>query len=135
MNAIVVGYDGSECARRALERAAELCANGNVLHVVAAEHIMPQVKGSVSVVDPIEVEDCKQALDEAGSMLRERGVASKLVEVRGDPARAIIDEARTAQADLIVVGTHGRGPIGRSFLGSVSTSVAHHAPCDVLIVR
>lgn len=135
MNTIVVGYDGSECAKRALERATGLCSNGEVLHVVAAEHLMPQVKGAVTIVDPIEVEDCKRALDEAGTMLRERGIAAKLVEGRGDPAKVLVNEAQTANADLIVVGTHGRGPIGRSLLGSVSTSVIHHAPCDVLVVR
>lgn len=135
MKAIVVGYDGSGCAKRALERAAGLCTNGEVLHVVAAEPLMPQGKGSVTAVDPIEVEECKRALNEAGTMLSERHITAKLVEVRGDPAKALVNEAEAANAGLLVVGTHGGGPIGRSLLGSVSTDVVHHAPCDVLVVR
>ena len=83
MKAIVVGYDGSECAKRALERAAGLCTSGEVLHVVAAEPLMPQGKGSVTAVDPIEVEECKRALNEAGTMLSERHITAKLVEVHG----------------------------------------------------
>ncbi|MCC7187016.1 MAG: universal stress protein [Acidobacteria bacterium] len=135
MKAIVVGYDGSECARRALERAAELSGDGETLHVVAARQIMPHVRGGMTAVDPIAAENSEQALEEAGTMLRERGIATKLVEASGDPATALIDEAKAADADLIVVGTHGRGLAGRSLLGSVSTSVVHHAPCDVLVVR
>lgn len=135
MNAIVVGYDGSEYAKRALDRAAALCDNGTVLHVVAAEQIMPQVRGSSGAVDPIEVEDRQQALEEAGAMLRERGISAKLVEARGDPAKMIVREAEAAGAELIVVGTRGRGPAGRALLGSVSTSVVQKAPCDVLVVR
>ena len=68
-------------------------------------------------------------------MLRERGIATKLIEARGDPAKLLVTEAKTANADLIIVGTHGRGSLGRSLLGSVGTSVVHHAPCDVLVVR
>ena len=135
MKAIVVGYDGSDCAKRALERATGLCGNGEVLHVVAASHLTPQVKGAVTFADPIEAEDCRRALDEAGTMLRERGIASKLIEARGDPAKLLVSAAKAANADLIVVGTHGRSSVGRSLLGSVSTSVVHHAPCDVLVVR
>lgn len=135
MKAIVVGYDGSECARRALERAAELCANGATLHVVAAAEIMHQVKGSMGAVDPIGAEESEHALKEAGAMLRERGIAAKLIEARGDPAKMLVREAETADAELIVVGTHGRGLAGRSLLGSVSTSVVQKAPCDVLVVR
>lgn len=135
MKTIVVGYDGSECARRALERATELCEDGAALHVVAVTRIMPHVKGAAGALDPIETEDSKRALEEAGAMLRERGITTKLVEGRGDPAATLVDEATAVNADLIVVGTHGRGFAGRAVLGSVSTSVVQHAPCDVLVVR
>jgi nucleotide-binding universal stress UspA family protein len=135
MAAIVVGYDGSECARRALERAAGLLADGDELHVVAAGRITAGVKGSVGAVDPIEAEDIRSALDEAGTLLRERGIEPRLVEGRGDPAKVLTSEAQEVNADLIVVGTHGRGPVGRAVLGSVSTGVVHHAACDVLVVR
>lgn len=54
--------------------------------------------------------------------------------VRGFPDKAIIDEANDWKADLIVVGSHGRGFWGR-LLGSVSNGVVHHAPCSVLVVR
>ena len=50
-------------------------------------------------------------------------------------AEVIIEAAKQANADLIVVGTHGHGAAKRLVLGSVSTKLAHEAPCDVLVVR
>ena len=54
--------------------------------------------------------------------------------LRGTPAQQIVERAEDWGADLIVVGSHGRGFWGR-LLGSVSNSVIHHAPCSVLVVR
>src|SRR5262245_44835705 len=54
--------------------------------------------------------------------------------LRGSPEQQIVDEAKRWNADLIVVGSHGRGFWGR-MLGSVSDAVIHHAPCSVLVVR
>jgi nucleotide-binding universal stress UspA family protein len=53
----------------------------------------------------------------------------------GVPAAKIIDAAKKWSADLIVMGSHGRGKIGGLLLGSVSQEVLHHAPCPVLVVR
>ena len=53
----------------------------------------------------------------------------------GSPAASIIDAAAQWGADLILVGSHGRGAAGRFLLGSVSNAVALHAPCSVEIVR
>jgi nucleotide-binding universal stress UspA family protein len=60
-------------------------------------------------------------------------VTSRILE--GEPARVLLDEAKSWNADLIVVGSHGRGPAGRLLLGSVSQNLAQHATCSVEIVR
>jgi nucleotide-binding universal stress UspA family protein len=54
--------------------------------------------------------------------------------LRGAPDREIIERAKEWEAELIVVGSHGRGFWGR-LLGSVSDGVVHHAPCSVMVVR
>ena len=54
---------------------------------------------------------------------------------RATPGETIVEAAAAEGADLIVVGTHGRGPVGRLFLGSVSDYVVRHARCPVLVVR
>jgi nucleotide-binding universal stress UspA family protein len=60
--------------------------------------------------------------------------ADRIVEV-GDPASAICEIAERIGADVIVIGSHGRGFVQRVVLGSVSEHVVRHAPCPVLVVR
>lgn len=68
----------------------------------------------------------------ANAITGKNGIKTEVLS--GHPAQAIVDRAEKWQADLIVVGSHGRGFWGR-LLGSVSDGVAHHAPCSVLVVR
>jgi nucleotide-binding universal stress UspA family protein len=139
VSTIVVGYDGSEPARRALERAAELARgrDGSVL-VVGAVGVSP---ASLSRVPGEPVPDAREdlavrdALEEARATLAARGVAVETVEEYGDPADAVIARAKAAGADLIVVGARGLGLAGRALLGSVSSKIVHNAGCDVLVVR
>jgi nucleotide-binding universal stress UspA family protein len=134
MRNIVVGYDGSETAKRALERAAEL-ASGAAVTVVSAVHVHPAAGRSAGPVDPDEVSERRQELAEAEALLGEKGITPELVEGHGDPADVIVDQAKESGADLIVVGTRGLSMAERVLLGSVSTRVIHEAPCDVLVVR
>jgi nucleotide-binding universal stress UspA family protein len=53
----------------------------------------------------------------------------------GDPVMAIAEAARGWPADLVVIGSHGRGGVDRALLGSVAEGLARRAPCPVLIVR
>jgi nucleotide-binding universal stress UspA family protein len=66
---------------------------------------------------------------------RSIGVAVSFLVWTGDPGPSIVSAAEAESADLVVVGTHGRGAIGRLLLGSVSDHVVRHAPCPVLVVR
>lgn len=135
MEKIVLGYDGSENAEQALERAAAI-ADGATVTVVSAVHVHPTArKTGAHLVDHDEVAERQRCLAAAREFLDARGIATRTVEAHGDPAAAIVDEARAQHADLIVVGTHGRNRAERLVLGSVSTKVVHEAPCDVLVVR
>jgi universal stress protein A len=66
---------------------------------------------------------------------RERHVPTSFIIWEGDPVESIIDVARSERAELIVVGSHGRGTVARALIGSVSDQVVRRAPCPVLVVR
>jgi nucleotide-binding universal stress UspA family protein len=75
---------------------------------------------------------------------RMKSVTDKLIRMNytaeakvgmGDPAFAILEQAKASQVDLILMGTHGRGGLARFLMGSVSHSILHQADCPVIIVR
>jgi nucleotide-binding universal stress UspA family protein len=135
MDTVLVAYDGSESARRALAAAAKLAHNGVSLRVVSVAEPLPQFGRAASMLTPEEEVERARELQEATAILKEHGVEAAAVERRGDAATMILDEAEADGADLIVLGTRGLGSGTRWLLGSVSTKVLHHATCNVLVVR
>ena len=133
MNTIVIGYDGSESADRALERIPELARNGVKVHVVAASHRLAG-KGGMSW-DPIEKEQHEADLHKAKTRLAKAGIQAEVSEGMGDPATVIIELSKQVGADLIVIGTHGRTGVTRLVIGSVAERVVRLAPCPVLTVK
>lgn len=134
MQKIVVGFDGSDHGRRALARAAAFAKTGATLTVVSAAPVTLLVRGG-SAISPMDAEERDHAITEARAILAELGVEAGIVEGHGDPADVIVQEAEDSGADLIIVGTRGLNFAKRWLMGSVSTKVVQHAPCDVLIVR
>lgn len=138
MKKIVIAYDGSDHADRALDRAAELASSGAELVVVSAGRLVALSHDpalGTAAADPIEAEWARETLDRARARLAGTGVSVRTVEGHGDPADAVVRQAGDEDADLIVVGTRGLNVAQRALLGSVSTRIVHHAHCDVLVVR
>jgi nucleotide-binding universal stress UspA family protein len=78
--------------------------------------------------------DAAALLEDTADQLRRAGFVTAASLRDGDPRQIIVDYAKECRADLIVVGSHGKTGLER-MLGSVSDSVARHAPCSVEIVR
>ncbi len=138
MKKIVVAYDGSSHADRALDRVAELVAGDGEVVVVCAADLPTQTEDPVWGVpsgDPGGAEWLRETLSGARERLRERGVSARTAEGYGDAADAVVRRAADEGADLVVVGTRGLNFAERALLGSVSTKIVHHAPCDVLVVH
>jgi nucleotide-binding universal stress UspA family protein len=131
---IVVGYDDSDASRQALERVADVADEGvTVTLVTAAEPLFSEPWAGQ--IDPREEERRDQALSNGREFLAERGIEAITIPAVGDPAEAILEAAREADADLVVVGHRGPGFVARLTLGSVSTKVAQRAERTVLIAR
>ena len=137
MGRIVVGADGSETGTRALRWAvAEAEARGWTVEAVHAWH-QPFLVDSPLVVAQPEMDALSEAAGVAfEDALQLAGVGSSpLVErrlVQGSAPEALL--ATAEGADLVVVGSRGRGGFKRLLLGSVSDHVLHHAPCSVVVV-
>ena len=133
---IVVGSDDSATARQAVVVAADMARmSGGSLVIVTAfdpksvrvQDLPPELQLSTTV-HPADV--LLRSLAEIG---RERGVAVSLEAVAGSPADGVVRVAEQVGADLIVVGNKGMKG-SRRVLGSVPNTIAHAAPCSVLIV-
>ena len=139
---ILVPTDFSEASYSAMKYGRALAESfGSSLHVlhVIEDPVLyaPTSEGYVPYVD-LQEEMEKSAREWLNKVLtdadRERFHA-RLVTKRGSPFVEIVRYAKGENVDLIVMGTHGRGPIAHMLLGSVAEKVVRKAPCPVLTVR
>lgn len=135
MKTIVVGYDETDPARRALLRAAELAAafGAKVIVTSVAPVIHGRGIGPVDPADPPELH--REELQHAKALLAEHGIEGELDLALGDPADHIARLAESRNADLVVVGARPLHLVERMLGLSVSGEVARKAHCDVLVVH
>jgi nucleotide-binding universal stress UspA family protein len=143
---IVVGLDGSDTSHAALHWAVEEAGlrGTRLVAVHAWSFIPPQPMGDPGLL-------AMPAGDLAGQLTAEQDAANDVLSsaveslgskpgleieqrtVEGDPGEALVAESK--QADLVVVGTHGRSGLTAALLGSVSRHVVAHAACPVVVVK
>lgn len=136
VRSILVCYDGSREAKRALGRVAELTAAvpTRVTVVSVAEPVYPNPPWT-GYADPEEEQTHSALLQEAVQELGRHGIEAAAVEPVGATSDSVLDVAREQDADLVVVGSRHRRLLKRLLFGSVSAELAVTAPCDVLVVR
>ena len=132
---VVVGADDSSTAREAVVIAADVAASGGgQLHIVTAYD--PKSVQLEQLPDELRYaageHPAEALLRRLSELVRERGLEPIVHAAEGDPVDAIVAVAESVDADLIVVGNRGMKGV-RRVLGSVPNSVAHKAPCSVLI--
>ncbi len=140
MKTIVLCTDGSPGAKRATREAIELAAETCwPLRLVSVWSVPPYELSAAPMMagELAEVarDNAQDALDAAADEASEAGIATIAYLRQGDVAKQILELAESIGDTLIVVGSDGRGAIGRALLGSVSTRLVHTAPCPVLVVR
>jgi nucleotide-binding universal stress UspA family protein len=133
---ILVAWDGSEHAKRALAEAIDLArtqgARLTLLTVAAPLHAWPGYVPPVSQADLIS--GAEKTLAEGEALVPE-GIAVSGRTAPGDPGLELLKRAEAADHDLIVMGSRGRGAVRSAFLGSVSHFVLNHTTVPVLIVH
>ena len=140
MPGIVVGIDGSEHSHFALEWAMRHAAMRRLplTVITVVEDSIPGWAGTTVIVNDgpaldLARDTVKEAVAKAAAVLGDEVPSSVLVQAYlGEPAEILIRESQ--DAELLVVGSRGAGGFARLMMGSVSTQVAHHAICPVVIV-
>lgn len=144
---VLVAVDGSPFSLAAIDEAARMpWPKGSEFRIVSAvEMPAPVVIGTLPMPDNYYSEweralEDQAAANTANALARfyengGEGIEAKAMTVKGDPKSAIVEEAETLGADLIIAGTHGYNAFERFWLGSVSRALTSHAHCSVHIVR
>jgi nucleotide-binding universal stress UspA family protein len=137
MDTIVVGYDDTEPAKRALQRAAAFAkAFDGKLVVTSVAPMHVPLRGGIPPEDPTDSTGVHiDELKAAAAVLEGLGVEAEYVPAVGEPADTIVELANDHEATMIVVGTRELSVVQRLLGHSVSAAVARHAHCDVLIVH
>jgi nucleotide-binding universal stress UspA family protein len=95
----------------------------------------PAAAGDILTLHDLRRQNAEAMVAGVADRLRSAGFRVSTIVREGDPRHAILDAASDWRPDVIVLGSHGRRGLNRFLLGSVSESVARHAPCSVQIVR
>lgn len=136
MDRILVGIDGGKTSQIAARQAVEMAtAMGASVHFVTVVRDDDPAVLKVAA-DEWEVSNLLTAESNVRQFITtlKSKVPYTVAAVEGSPAKALISEAERIDADLIVVGNVRMQGVGR-VLGSVGNTVAHNAPCSVLIVK
>jgi nucleotide-binding universal stress UspA family protein len=140
---ILIPLDGSSNSERALPVAARIArACGGTLILLQAvpipiesgSHILqssPLTRGTLAA----DIDAARHYLDTLAHSDDLNGIAIKMRVLPGNPTHTILDTAKTEQADLIVMCSHGDSGFQRWLLGSVAQRVARHSPAPVLVLR
>ena len=147
LDTMLVAFDDSEPARRALTRAADLAERLGARLVVVAVAAPPLPAVGIESALPgagpealaargtYEVDHADRSLEDDRRVLEQRPVRAEYVAELGSPAERIVALAEAHDADIVVVGTREPGFLDRLFGGSVSDDVSHGTSRDVLIVH
>ena len=150
---ILVALDDSKLSRQAFQQSLSIAKafNAELMLLNVVSPLEARYQNTVSLIGSgyrsdgtNEVAEAEwqvlvaNRLDYLQSLVNEAedaGITTDLIQEIGQPAQQICESAKEWQADLIVIGSHGRKGLNELILGSVSNYVSHHVPCAVLLVH
>lgn len=137
---VVVGIDGSDhsilALRQAISEAALRSAELHIVYVTDATPAVLHLPGDVTVTTAdLAAVERDAAWSRVEPLLDTAPDSTKRVDLEGYPADSLVDYCEQVDADLLVLGTRGRGRLASTFLGSTSLRALERATCDVLIAK
>jgi nucleotide-binding universal stress UspA family protein len=140
MKPILLATDGSPTAEEATKKAIELAKLFDTELLIVTAWDIPYSTLGYAAIPPVGdmleygKKQAEKVAGEATAQARAEGVVTQTFVVRGFPVEEISATAKKFKPELLVIGSHGWGPIKRMLHGSVSTGVLHHVTCPVLVV-
>jgi len=141
MKQVLAAVDFSELSEAVIERATGLArvfnAKLTLLHVAAGDPEFVGYDAGPQVVRDSRADQLRaehHQLQERSEQLRAEGIETEALLVEGPTIETILEKARDLPADLIVLGSHGKGALKSALLGSVSQGVLRKAPCPLLVI-
>jgi nucleotide-binding universal stress UspA family protein len=131
---IVVGYDGSDCAKAALALAVEIAKQYGEKVIISFGYELNKVTGEIGDYHHALQELATTRLKEGAALVSDAGVEIEAVIMEEAPAKALVDLADTHDARMIVVGTRGETPLQGALLGSTPHRLVHLSTRPVLVV-
>lgn len=143
----LIAADGTDYSKNAVRKYCELTDRpgpAEIMIVSVTQEVIPldafpHSEEYSRAMEKAARREAEKYVSEAEGIVREN-IKDRVVDITtrvltGVPAQVITKAAKEWEADLIVVGSHGKGVWSRALLGSVSDAITHHAPCSVLVVR
>jgi nucleotide-binding universal stress UspA family protein len=144
---VLIGYDGSDFAKAAIEEAAGQLAAGREAIVLTVRQPLEAIsflgfggmdpdQGAIDEVTASNERGAEAVASEGAGLALDAGLSARPAVKTGVPAwLCIVEAAEELDAGLIVIGSHGRSGLSYVLLGSVATSVAQHSKRSVMIIH
>jgi nucleotide-binding universal stress UspA family protein len=131
---VVVGYDGSDCAKAALTVAVDVAQTHGEKLIIAFAYELNQAIGEIGDYHHALQELANSRLQEGAALVADAGVEVEAVIMEEAPAQALVDLANVHDARMIVVGTRGERPFHGALIGSTPQKLIHLSGRPVLVV-
>ena len=136
---ILVGYDGSEGAKKALRTAVDIAKHyGAELHSISVEEDLPHYAATVGEVQEAKAEKngyFARLNEEVREIAATEDVTLHTKVIAGHEVETIVDYAKNHHFDLVVIGFMGHSKIYDRVWGSTSQNIARLVPCTVMVVK
>jgi nucleotide-binding universal stress UspA family protein len=134
---ILVCCDGSKYSEKAIRTACNLAklheSELTLIHVIDKTRKSDILAGSEYT--EILRKYAKEVMENAQKITNQEGIKAKTITKEGNVANEIVKYSKESKADLIIIGSKGLGAVVKFLLGSISSKIANHSLCSVLIVK
>ena len=137
--AVLVAYDGSQPAQKALKRAVDDYADEEIILLRVIEAAEGSTGAGINLarekLKEMEAKTDEEVRADVDDLVDTADLDLRTETAIGQPARQIVEVAEAEGVDQIIVGSHGRSGVSRVLLGSVAETVVRRAPMPVTVVR